>query len=88
MCLGKTPALPSYVLFLVSKGLGGFPSPTYSWGEFQQHATGGLKSELICSLGELEKEKVKHSLGLSSMDMFCLRFYPHLATTPFSKERK
>lgn len=62
------------------------PKALISWGEFQEHATGGSKSELICSLGELEKERVKHDPGLGSMDVFYLRFYPY--TTPFFKERK
>lgn len=63
------------------------PKALISWGEFQEHGTGGSKSQLICSLGELEKERVKHGPGLGSMHVFCLRFYPYL-TTPFSKERK
>lgn len=58
-----------------------------SWGEFQENEVGGLKSELICSLREMEKGRVKYDPELGYMDVFCLRFYLYL-NTPFSKERE
>lgn len=52
------------------------PKALMSWGEFQEHATGGPKSELICSLGAEEEERVRRGPGLSSMDVLLPSILP------------
>ena len=73
-CTGRDSFPALLDLFSCSlQGQPAFPNPPralMSCGEFQENEVGGLKSELICSLREMEKGRVRYDPELGSWMCF------------------